>query len=118
MGWQLATQSTQLAQNKQKNETAAGVAQVAAAAVNYTMNAGHQLLGSGRWRTAPSASRRSSPTPAADSKDVAPVLLSHSSAEQQVLHNTEGPFIHRESPELLPPLLLLVGDLRVAPCQA
>ena len=46
MGWQLATQSTQLAQNKQKkNETAAGVAPVAAAAVNYTMNAGHQLLG-------------------------------------------------------------------------
>ena len=28
-----------------KNETAAGVAPVAAAAVNYTMNAGHQLLG-------------------------------------------------------------------------
>ena len=46
MGWQFATQSTQLAQNKaKKNETAAGVALVLAAAVGFTMCVGHQLLG-------------------------------------------------------------------------
>ena len=46
LGWQLATQSTQLAQNKaKKNETAAGVALVLAAAVGFTMHVGHQLLG-------------------------------------------------------------------------
>ena len=45
-GLALATQSTQLVQNKaKKNETAAGVALVLAAAVGFTMCVGHQLLG-------------------------------------------------------------------------
>ena len=40
-----ATQSTQLVQNKQKNETAAGVALVLATAVGFTMHVDHKLLG-------------------------------------------------------------------------
>ena len=43
---ELATQSTQLVQNKQKkNETAAGVALVLTAAVGFTGCVSHQLLG-------------------------------------------------------------------------
>ena len=42
----LATQSTQLVQNKsKKNEATAGVALVAAAVTDFTMYAGHQFLG-------------------------------------------------------------------------
>ena len=101
MGWQLATQSTQLAQNKaKKNETAAGVAQALAAAVGFTMHVGHKLLGEEgvgelhQHLVAPVPDRRpSSP----DTPDVAP----NTGSPQH-----RGPAFHRDprqSPELRPP---------------
>ena len=105
----LATQSTQLVQNKakKKNETAAGVALVLAAAVSITMRVGHQLLEEeveGELHLANTS----------NSNNAAPVLLGKNmAAEQQDLHNTEGQT--RPSPELLPPHLLLVDDLLSGP---
>ena len=100
MGWQLATQSTQLVQNKQKNETTAGVALVLAAAVGFTMHVGHKLLGEEgvgelhQHLVAPVPDRRpSSP----DTPDVAP----NTGYPQH-----RGPAFHRDprqSPELRPP---------------
>ena len=102
----LATQSTQLVQNKaKKNETAAGVALVLAAAVSITMRVGHQLLEEeveGELHLANTS----------NSNNAAPVLLGKNmAAEQQDLHNTEGQT--RPSPELPPPHLLLEDDLSI-----
>ena len=71
-----ATQSTQLVQNKQKNETTAGVALVLAAAVGFTMHVDHKLLGEEgvgelhQHLVAPVPDRR----PAAQTPLVAPLL--------------------------------------------
>ena len=107
-GLALATQSTRTGtKQSKKNETAAGVALVLAAAVSITMRVGHQLLGEeveGELHLANTS----------NSNNAAPVLLGKNmAAEQQDLHNTEGQT--RPSPELLPPHLLLVDDLLSGP---
>ena len=108
MGWHLPPKALNWYKTKpKKNETAAGVALVLAAAVSITMRVGHQLLEEeveGELHLANTS----------NSNNAAPVLLGKNmAAEQQDLHNTEGQT--RPSPELLPPHLLLVDDLLSGP---
>ena len=94
-----------------KNETAAGVALVFVAAVNFTMNAGHQLLGEEvlelhQHLVAPVPDRRPAWTQCCTINWIPIYCVPFSCRDL------------RQSEELRTHYLLLDDDLRVAPCQA
>ena len=111
-GLALATQSTQLVQNKaKKNETAAGVTLVLATAVGFAMCVGHQLLGEEvlelhQHLVAPVPDRRPAWTQCCTINWIPIYCVPFSCRDL------------RQSEELRTHHLLLDDDLRVAPCQA
>ena len=104
------TQSSKLVQSK--NETAAGIALVQAAAVDLknlkiTNSLEMKMCESSDFLSAPVPDRQTPSSP--DTSDVAPVLLANM-AQQQDLHNTMGQ-LFTESPEPRPLHHLLLVDV-------